>query len=77
MIDNFFSTPNFFFTFELIKMMKTEPYPLATDGSNDEELIKMNPLTVQYLILQNMKFPLNYWISVVQKKVMQKLAVLV
>ena len=58
-------------------MMKTEPYPLATDGSNDEELIKMNPLTVQYLILQNMKFPLNYWISVVQKKVMQKLAVLV
>ena len=57
--------------------MKTEPYPLATDGSNDEELIKMNPLTVQYLILQNMKFPLNYWISVVQKKVMQKLAVLV
>ena len=58
-------------------MMKTEPYPLVTDGSNDEELIKMNPLTVQYLILQNMKFPLNYWISVVQKKVMQKLAVLV
>lgn len=37
--------------------MKTEPYPLATDGSNDEELIKMNPLTVQFLILQKMKFP--------------------
>ena len=28
--------------------MKTEPYALATDGSNDEVLIKMNPLTVRY-----------------------------
>ena len=33
---------------ELISMMKTEPCALATDGSNDEGLIKMNPLTVRY-----------------------------
>ena len=29
-------------------MMKSEQYALATDGSNDEGLIKMNPLTVRY-----------------------------
>ena len=28
-------------------MMKSERYALATDGSNDEGLIKMNPLTVR------------------------------
>ena len=33
---------------ELISMIKTEPCALATDGSNDEGLIKMNPLTVRY-----------------------------
>ena len=36
------------FRTSLIEQMKTEPFSLATDGSNDSGLQKMNPLTVRY-----------------------------
>ena len=36
------------FRTSLIEQMKTEPFSLATDGSNDSGLQKMNPLTVPY-----------------------------
>ena len=46
-------------------MMKTEPYALTTDGSNDKGLIKMNPLAVGYFDDEKHKFSLNYWIYVI------------
>ena len=36
-----------FFREKLIFQMKREPYSLCTDGSNDEGLVKMNPLLVR------------------------------
>ena len=36
-----------FFRKKLICQMKREPYSLCTDGSNDEGLVKMNPLLVR------------------------------
>ena len=36
-----------FFRKKLICQMKREPYCLRTDGSNDEGLVKMNPLLVR------------------------------
>ena len=32
----------------LIDNMKSEPFALSTDGSNDSDLMKMNPLIVRY-----------------------------
>lgn len=37
----------FLFRDSLVEVMKNAPYSLATDGSNDNGLKKMNPLTVQ------------------------------
>ena len=36
-----------FFREKLICQMKRKPYSLCTDGSNDERLVKMNPLLVR------------------------------
>ena len=36
-------------------MMKTEQYALATDGSNDEGLIRINLLTVRYFDINKHK----------------------
>lgn len=35
------------FRSKLIEKMKSGPYALSTDGSNDEGLVKMNPLLVR------------------------------
>ena len=37
-----------YFKSELITTMKSQPYALAIDGSNDTGLSKMNPLTVRF-----------------------------
>ncbi|KAL5008885.1 hypothetical protein ScPMuIL_014466 [Solemya velum] len=43
-----------FFQSALVEMMKTQPYALATDGSNGTGLEKMNPLTVRiYNVINN------------------------
>lgn len=39
-----------YFKASLLEAMKNEPYSLTVDGSNDNGLQKMNPLTVQILI---------------------------
>lgn len=39
----------------LIEQMKSEPFSLATDGSNDSGLQKMNPLTVRYFDINREK----------------------
>ena len=35
------------FLVDLVYKMKTNPYTLAADGSNDSDLTKLNPLTVK------------------------------
>jgi hypothetical protein len=35
------------FQIDLVSKMKANPYTLTTDGSNDSDLTKLNPLTIK------------------------------
>ena len=41
------NTFTFFHRSKLVKGMKQDPYTLCTDGSNDEGLVKLNPLLIR------------------------------